>query len=463
MTGNQLWGGRFEKPLHPDAFALGQSIFFDIRLLPFDIRQSRSYLQSLHDEGIVNSTLHTKIDQTLRNIENEYSQGTLTIETTDEDVHGFIERLLTQRVGPEASIIRVGRSRNDQVATDIKLFLRDALSTLKADLLTLIRAIALRSEELIDVYTTSYTHTQRAQPILLSQELLKHGFTLSRDIERLNDWLKRHNSMPLGSGASAGSSLPLNFAAIAESLEFDSVTFNSLDATSSRDFVSEFLFICAQIGVDISRIAEEIVLWSTIEFDYIALPDEFSTGSSLMPQKRNPDFAELARGKTGRLIGNLMNCLVVLKALPFGYNRDLQEDKFPIFDSIDTLSHVIGVFSKMVSAIQFKKDKIQESVKSGHILATDIAEWLVSVGVASKEAHDIVGQLVMLAERMNRDISELDIEHFTSVSDMFTTDVLDVLDIRRSIEIRTSPGATNTESVRQQISHLGKLIKGTDL
>lgn len=264
--------------------------------------------------------------------------------------------------------------------------------------------------------------------------------------------------MPLGSGASAGSSFPLNFEAIAATLEFDSITLNSLDGTSSRDFVSEFLFICAQIALDISRMAEEIILWSTKEFGYILLPDEFSTGSSLMPQKRNPDFAELARGKTGRVVGNLMNVLTVLKALPFGYNRDLQEDKFPVFDSIDTLDLVLPAMTGMFTALHFNSEHIQQSVSAGHILATDIAEWLVSQGMAFKEAHDVVGQLVMVAERLNLDVADLTLEQFKSVSAVFNPGVTEVLDIHRSIENRKSPGATSTESVMQQISLLRQMF-----
>lgn len=458
MTGNQLWGGRFEKPLHPDAFALGRSLSLDIRLLPYDIRQSLAYLQALHEAGIVKSSLQSNMSEALRQIEREFLQASLASEATDEDVHGLVERLLTQRVGPEASIIRVGRSRNDQVATDFKLFLRDATQSLQMNLQSLLQAIVRRSEELVDVYTTSYTHTQRAQPILLSQELLKHCFAIARNIERFDDWKKRHNSMPLGSGASAGSSFPLNFEAIAATLGFDSITFNSLDGTSSRDFVSEFLFICAQIALDISRMAEEIILWSTKEFGYILLPDEFSTGSSLMPQKRNPDFAELARGKTGRVVGNLMNVLTVLKALPFGYNRDLQEDKFPVFDSIDTLDLVLPAMTGMFTALHFNREHIQQSVSAGHILATDIAEWLVSQGMAFKEAHDVVGQLVMVAERLNLDVADLTFEQFKSVSAVFNPGVMEVLDIHRSIENRKSPGATSTESVMQQISLLRQMF-----
>ena len=457
MVDNQLWGGRFENPLNPNAFALGQSIYLDIRLLPFDIAQSRAYLQALGDANLVPRDLCIKIAETLNEIEREYFEGTLVIEDTDEDVHGLIERILVQRIGAEATTIRMGRSRNDQVATDLKLLLRNAAGDIQVNLTTLIRIIAQRSEDLVNVYATSYTHTQRAQPIVFSQELLKHGFALSRNVDRFTDWHKRHNTLPLGAGASAGNSLPINFEALAGALNFDSLAFNSLDATSSRDFVSEFLFICAQISIDVSRISEEIILWSTREFGFVTLPDEFSTGSSLMPQKRNPDFAELARGKTGRMIGNLVNILTLLKALPFGYNRDLQEDKFPVFDAIDTLNLVLPVISGMVRDISFNRETIEKSVNHGHILATDIAEWLVSQGLAFKEAHDIAGQLVVLAESLSLDVSELTFEQFKSVSKVFEPEVIEVLTVRRSIDNRTSPGAASPQMVKEQIARLRNL------
>lgn len=454
MANHQLWGGRFEQPLHPDAFVLGQSIYLDIRLLPFDLIQSRAYLQSLSNANIIERSLCAQITEVLHEIELQYVQGTLTISDTDEDVHGLVERILVERIGSEASLIRLGRSRNDQVATDLKLLLFKAVQDIQGDLASLIHTLANRGEELIGVCATSYTHTQRAQPILLSQELLKHGFAFSRNLERFNDWKKRHNSMPLGSGASAGSAIPVDFAAVAQSLGFDSVSLNSLDATSSRDFVSEFLFICAQIAIDISRLAEEVILWSTKEFGFITLPDEFSTGSSLMPQKRNPDFAELARGKTGRVVGNLVNIFTLMKALPFGYNRDLQEDKFPVFDSIDTLHLVLPVVTQMLDQILFNVERIQQSTKGGHILATDIAEWLVAKGLSFKEAHDVVGQLVILAEKSNLDVSELTVEQFRAVSALFDSSIAQILDVERSIERRISPGAANAKSVQEQILYL---------
>jgi len=457
VADNQLWGGRFENPLNPNAFALGQSIYLDIRLLPFDIEQSRAYLQALGDANLVSRDLCLKIAETFNEIEREYFEGTLVIEDTDEDVHGLIERILVQRIGTEASTIRMGRSRNDQVATDLKLLLRNAASDIQGNLRIFIGIIAQRSEDLVDVYATSYTHTQRAQPIIFSHELLKHGFALSRNVERFTDWHKRHNTLPLGAGASAGNSLPLDFDALAVALNFDSLAFNSLDATGSRDFVSEFLYICAQISIDISRISEEIILWATREFGFVTLPDEFSTGSSLMPQKRNPDFAELARGKTGRMIGNLVNILTLLKALPFGYNRDLQEDKFPVFDAIDTLNLVLPVISGMVRDIRFNRETIEKSVNHGHILATDIAEWLVSKGLAFKEAHDVVGQLVMLAESLSLDVSELTLEQFKSVSNVFESEFLEILTVRHSIENRTSPGAASPQRVKEQIARLRNL------
>lgn len=457
MDSHQLWGGRFEKSLDPKAFQLGQSIYLDIRLLPYDIRQSSAYLNALYNAGLVPESLQRHIAETLHQIQIEFENGSLQIHETDEDVHGFLERLLVNRVGNEASLIRQGRSRNDQVVTDLKLLLFSEVSNIQGQIRRSIETIAERSEELAQVYATSYTHTQRAQPIVFSQELLKHGFSLSRNLTRLDDWLKRHNTLPLGSGASAGSGISVDFSKIAQELGFADVSFNSLDATSARDFVSEFLYICAQIAVDVSRFAEEIILWSTKEFGFITLPDDYSTGSSLMPQKRNPDIAELTRGKTSRVIGNLINILALTKALPFGYNRDLQEDKFPVFDSIDTLHLVLPAFNGLISALEFNRENLEKSLKEGHVLATDLADWIVTKGIDYKQAHEIVGKLVLLAESLNVDITELTFDQFNSVATVFSEDFLDVMNIERSIESRQSPGSANTDSVLKQVSKLRSL------
>lgn len=457
MDKHQLWGGRFEKPLDASAFRLGQSIYLDIRLLPYDIQQSAAYINALGEAHLVSFELQQRIAETLGEIAVEFQSGNLKFEPTDEDVHGFLERLLVERVGNDASLIRLGRSRNDQVVTDLKLLLFVESEKLQLQIRELIHTIAERSEELVDVFSTSYTHTQRAQPLIASHELLKHGFALSRNLTRLRDWSNRHSSLPLGSGAGTGSSVSINFEQIAQELGFQEVSFNSLDATSSRDFVTEFLYICSQIALDISRFAEEIILWSTREFGFVTLPDEFSTGSSLMPQKRNPDFAELARGKSSRVVGNLVNVLTLLKALPFGYNRDLQEDKFPVFDSIDTLELVLPAFSGLVRTIEFHRGNIEKSLSAGHILATDIAEWLVTKGMAYRDAHEIVGQLVVLAESNNVDVANLSIEQFNSVSEIFTEEFMAVLSIERSIESRQSPGSANRNNVLRQISKLRSL------
>lgn len=454
MAENQLWGGRFEKSLHPEAFALGQSIQLDIRLLPYDVRQSLSYLKALTRCGIVEESLSRKLESELLRIQNEYMTGALVFSSTDEDVHGLVERLLITAIGPEASIIRTGRSRNDQVATDLKLFLREHSEELISELISLVQVLAHRSEELVEVVASSYTHTQHAQPIMFAQELLKHGYACERSIGRLRDWQVRHSSMPLGSGAVAGSALPLDFDQICKDLGFSSVSSNSIDATSSRDFVTEFLFIVAQIAVDLSKIAEEIILWSTKEFGFINLPDEYSTGSSLMPQKRNPDFAELTRGKTGRMIANLVNVLTMLKALPFGYNRDLQEDKFPVFDSVDNIHLVLKVMTGLFSLVEFDVEAIKASSRSGHILATDIAEWLVERGIPYKEAHEIVGRLVKVAEDKGCDVSDLSVSECREIHAIFNVDVTNILDSLASAQRRTSPGSANSNSLRQQIQYL---------
>ena len=457
MDNHQLWGGRFEKSLDASAFQLGQSISLDIRLLPYDIRQSAAYVNALGKANLISSKLHQRITETLIEITTEFQKGSLKFASSDEDVHGFLERLLVERVGNEASLIRIGRSRNDQVVTDLKLLLFAESEKLQLQIRELIETIASRSEELVDVFSTSYTHTQRAQPILVSHELLKHGFALSRNLTRLDDWHRRHNSLPLGSGAGTGSSVSINFEDIAQELGFQELSFNSLDATSSRDFVTEFLFICSQVALDISRFAEEIILWSTKEFGFVTLPDEFSTGSSLMPQKRNPDFAELARGKSSRVVGNLVNVLTLIKALPFGYNRDLQEDKFPVFDSIDTLHVVLPAFSGLIRTIQYNRGKLEKSVTEGHILATDIAEWLVTKGIAYREAHEIVGRFVVLAESLSLDVADLSVEQLNSVSAIFTDDFKSALSIETSIESRQSPGSANKSNVLRQISKLRSL------
>jgi argininosuccinate lyase len=447
-----LWGGRFsEKPA--DALtALSASTHFDWRLARYDIRGSRAHARVLHDAGLLNQSELTAMLDALDRLDTDVESGAFVPAPEDEDVHSALERGLIERAGPDlGGRLRAGRSRNDQVATLLRMWLRDAARRTATGTLAVIDSLLDQAQTYPDAPMPGRTHLQHAQPVLLSHHLGAHVQALLRDVERLRDWDARAGVSPYGSGALAGSSLGLDPAAVATELGFDAPVENSIDGTASRDFAAEAAFVLAMLAIDLSRIAEEIILWSTAEFGYVELDDAYSTGSSIMPQKKNPDVAELARGKAGRLIGNLTGLLATLKAQPLAYNRDLQEDKEPLFDSVDQLELLLPAMAGMIATLAFRTDRLAELAPAGFTLATDLAEWLARQGVPFRTAHQAAGACVRLAESRGVGLAELSEMELAAVHPELTVDVRRVLNVAGSIGSRDSYGGTAPERVAEQL------------
>jgi argininosuccinate lyase len=457
----KLWGGRFAGGPSPELEALSRSTHFDWRLVPYDLAGSVAHANALHRAGLLTDDDHGVLVDGLGLLRGEYDEGSLVPSPADEDVHGALERLLIDRVGPEiGGRLRAGRSRNDQVATLFKAYLRDQARSLTTLVLDLVDALARQAGEHLGVVMPGRTHLQHAQPVLLSHHLLAHAWPLLRDVDRLRDWDARvAGDSPYGSGALAGSSLDLDPQAVARELGFTESSANSIDGTAARDFVAEFAFVLAMTGVDLSRLAEEVVIWTTAEFGFARLDDGYSTGSSIMPQKKNPDIAELTRGKSGRLIGNLTGLLATLKGLPLAYNRDLQEDKEPVFDSVDTLRVVLPAMTGMVATLTFDTARLADLAPRGFSLATDVAEWLVREGVPFREAHEIAGAAVRRCEELGCDLPDLDDGQLAEISPSLTPAVREVLTVEGSVASRNGRGGTAPERVREQLAELGSRSK----
>ena len=455
-----LWGGRFSGGPSPQLEALSKSTHFDWRLTPYDLAGSRAHANALRAAGLLDADDHAELLRGLDALAQRYADGSLQPAPGDEDVHGALERLLLDEVGPDVGgRLRAGRSRNDQVATLFKVFLRDHARILADLLLDLVEALENQAERHLGAIMPGRTHLQHAQPVLLSHHLLAHAWPLVRDLERLHDWDARvAGDSPYGSGALAGQSLGLDPEAVAAELGFTGSSANSIDGTASRDFVAEFAFVTTMIGVDVSRFAEEVILWATREFGFVTLHDSWSTGSSIMPQKKNPDVAELARGKAGRLIGNLTGLLATLKALPLAYNRDLQEDKEPVFDSVDTLEVLLPAFTGMVATLEFDTDRMAELAPQGFSLATDVAEWLVREGVPFRVAHEVAGACVRRCEERGIELHELSDDELAEISPHLAPRVREVLTAEGSVTSRDGRGGTAPERVRDQLGELATTI-----
>ena len=447
-----LWGGRFsEKPADALA-ALSRSTHFDWRLAQYDIQGSRAHARVLHEAGLLDDGELADMLDALDRLDADVTSGAFGPAPEDEDVHTALERGLIERAGPElGGRLRAGRSRNDQVATLLRMWLRDAARRVAAGTLDVIDALLEQAQEYSDAPMPGRTHLQHAQPVLLAHHLGAHVQALLRDVERLRDWDARAAVSPYGSGALAGSSLGLDPAAVATELGFDAPVENSIDGTASRDFAAEAAFAFAMLGGNLSRIAEEIILWATAEFGYVVLDDAYSTGSSIMPQKKNPDVAELARGKAGRLIGNLTGLLATLKAQPLAYNRDLQEDKEPLFDSVDQLELLLPAMAGMISTLTFRTGRLAELAPAGFSLATDLAEWLVRQGVPFRTAHQAAGACVRLAESRGVGLAELSEMELSAIDPELTLDVRRVLNVVGSIGSRDAYGGTAPDCVAQQL------------
>uniref|UniRef100_UPI0026333ABA argininosuccinate lyase n=1 Tax=Haloactinopolyspora sp. TaxID=1966353 RepID=UPI0026333ABA len=452
MSDTGLWGGRFDGGPSAALAALSKSTQFDWRLAPYDIAGSQAHAEVLHRAGLLSDDELRAMLAALDTLAADVASGAFQPAEADEDVHTALERGLIERAGAElGGKLRAGRSRNDQVATQFRMYLRSAAREIAADVLDLVEALAGHADQHLGVAMPGRTHLQHAQPVLLSHHLLAHAWALLRDVDRLRDWDRRADESPYGSGALAGSSLGLDPEYVAATLGFSSAVANSIDGTAARDFVAEAAFVLAMIGVDVSRLAEEVIIWATKEFSFVELDDAWATGSSIMPQKKNPDVAELARGKAGRLVGNLAGLLTTLKALPLAYNRDLQEDKEPVFDSVDSLTVLLPAFTGMVTTLRFDTARLEELAPQGFSLATDVAEWLVRQGVPFRSAHEIAGAAVRVCERRGIELSELSDDDLAAVSPQLTPAVRQVLSVPGALASRAAKGGTAPDRVREQL------------
>jgi argininosuccinate lyase len=447
--------GRFSSPAAEIAERYSESVSFDRRLYRHDIAGSIAHAAALASAGILAADEFEMIARGLREIENEIVAGTFVWDTSLEDVHMNIEAMLTKRIGPAGAKLHTGRSRNDQIALDLRLYVREEIDQIVIRLRAVQNALLLLAQKHSEVLMPGYTHLQRAQPIYFAHYLLAQLEAFERDHERLRDTRRRADVMPLGSGALAGSTIALDREAIAKALGFQRVTQNSLDAVGDRDFAADFLYSLAMIGIHLSRFSEDLIIWSTTEFGFIEFSDAFATGSSLMPQKKNPDMAELTRGKSGRLIGNLVTLLVILKGLPSAYNRDLQEDKEALFDSVDSVRSALEVFSAMLPALTINRERMESLANDPQLLATDLAEYLVGKGVPFREAHAIVGKLAASGKRLNA----LSDEEFRAASNAFGEDVREVFDVRKAMQRRSATGSPSPENIERQIGRWRQLLQ----
>ena len=448
-----LWGGRFAGGPSQALAALSVSTHFDFRLAHVDIAGSHAHADELHRVGLLSDQECADMHDALSRLDADVSSGAFVPSPDDEDVHTALERGLIERAGATlGGKLRAGRSRNDQIATLIRVYLREEARHLAGRVLDIAQALVGQAERAGDAVMPGRTHMQHAQPVLVAHHLLAHVWPLLRDVARLRDWDKRAAISPYGSGALAGNTLGMDPRRIAAALGFSDSVENSIDGTAARDVVAEFSFICAQIGIDISRLSEEIVIWNTKEFGYVTLDDSYSTGSSIMPQKKNPDVAELARGKAGRLIGDLTGLLATLKALPLAYNRDLQEDKEPVFDAVDTLAVLLPAVSGMVSTMTLHYERMAELAPQGFSLATDIAEWLVKNGVPFRSAHEISGACVRECEKRGIELWDLTDADFAAIDERLTPGVREVLSAEGSVAARTGHGGTAPVRVVEQLA-----------
>ncbi|MBS1905786.1 MAG: argininosuccinate lyase [Actinobacteria bacterium] len=450
-----LWGGRFAGGPSPELADLSRSTHFDWILAPYDIAGSHAHATALEAAGYLEADEAVRMHAGLDALAARIADGTLLPQPGDEDVHGALEAALIAEVGADlGGRLRAGRSRNDQIATLVRMYLIDHARVIAREVLGLVDALVAQAQAHDTAILPGRTHLQHAQPVLLAHHLQAHAWPLVRDLERLVDWRARAGVSPYGGGALAGSTLGLDPALVARELGLDRPAENSLDGTASRDVVAEFAFITAMIGVNLSRMSEEIILWNTREFGFVTLDDGYSTGSSIMPQKKNPDIAELARGKSGRLIGNLSGLLATLKGLPLAYNRDLQEDKEPVFDSVRTLEVVLPAFTGMVATLRFDTERMAELAPQGFSLATDVAEWLVKSRVPFREAHEISGSLVRACEQRGIGLEDADDELLAEVSSHLTPAVREVLTIEGSVASRDGVGGTAPVRVAEQRTEL---------
>ncbi|MFZ4766598.1 MAG: argininosuccinate lyase [Roseimicrobium sp.] len=448
-----MWKGRFQQPTSALVQRYGQSVSFDWRLYEHDIRGSIAHARGLEKVGILSAEEFAEIQTGLLDIKKDIEDGRFQWKQDLEDVHMNIESELTKRIGPTGAKLHTARSRNDQVATDVRLYCRSAVDAIAKLVRALQAALVECAERGRDAVMPGYTHLQRGQPVLFAHHLLAYVEMLERDLDRLADGRRRLNVMPLGSGALAGSTIILDREFVARELGFDSVSQNSMDAVSDRDFIAELLFTLALLGVHLSRLSEDVILWASAEFGFITLSDAHTTGSSLMPQKKNPDVAELTRGKSARLIGNLMSLLTLLKGLPMTYNRDLQEDKEPLFDSLDTIALALEVFAEMVSGMDVNPVKTAAAASDPLLLATDLADYLVKRQVPFRQAHEVIGKLVAHCLETKRTFHELSLADYRTFSAAFEEDVFHALKMDTALAARQGIGAPSPGNIATRLEH----------
>lgn len=459
MPAKALWSGRFKESLSKAALSFSSSIDIDKQLYQEDIAGSIAHVEMLAACRILTQTEARKIRNALKAIQKEIESGRFQLTDEHEDIHLAIEQRLIQKIGPLGGKLHTARSRNDQIALDERLFLRTTVLELQKLITHLQRVLLYKSEKYFGVLMPGYTHVQRAQPVMLAHHLLAYVSMLQRDHERLADCLKRANKSPLGAAAMAGTSFPIDRARVAKKLGFDGIVENSIDAVSDRDYLIEFSAACSMIAMHLSRMAEELVLWSTKEFEFVSISDAYATGSSIMPQKKNPDMAELIRGKTGRIYGNLVNLLTIMKGLPLAYNRDMQEDKAPLFDTVHTVRTTLFVMTHMLVHTEFRKDHLEEELRNDFTSATDVADYLVRRGLPFREAHEITGRIVSYCIDHRMYFGNLDLETLRTFSKHFEADIFDYLLPRQSVEQKQSAGGTSPQEVKKQIVHWTRVLK----
>ncbi|KPK27853.1 MAG: argininosuccinate lyase [Desulfobacterales bacterium SG8_35_2] len=445
------WGGRFREKTASAAETFSASVHFDMRLYRYDIAGSKAHAKMLARIGLLNEAELKQIMDGLEEIESEIESNTFVFRQELEDIHMNIEKALIEKVGPAGEKLHTARSRNDQVALDMRLYLRDESRHLIGLLSDLQKGFVSLAREYLGVIMPGYTHLQRAQPVMLSHHLLAYYEMFSRDKARLHDCLTRINVLPLGSGALAGTSLPIDREFVARELDFPAVSANSMDAVSDRDFMVEFLAACSLIQIHLSRLSEELVLWASQEFNFVEIADRFCTGSSIMPQKKNPDMPELIRGKSGRVVGNLMALLTVLKGLPMSYNRDLQEDKEPVFDSVDSVSQSLTVMIELLPGLSFNRDVLAHATQKGYMTATDLAEYLVKKNIPFRQAHAVVGRAVAYSIAKGKELTDLSLEELQEFSSVIAEDVFNILRVEGSVSSRTASGGTAGTAVMKAL------------
>ena len=455
----KMWQGRFKKEEDERVNDFNSSISFDSRMYKQDITGSIAHARMLGKTGIIEESESEKIVEGLKGILHDIESGNLELDSKAEDIHMFVEQVLTQRIGDAGKRLHTSRSRNDQVALDLRMYLLENIKNVKSKLIYLMNTVIEKAKQNTDTVMSGYTHLQRAQPITLAHELLAYAQMFKRDIMRLDDCYERTDVMPLGSCALAGTTYPIDREFVKEQLGFAEITQNSIDGVSDRDFVLEFAFDLSLIMMHLSRFSEEIILWCSSEFGYMELDDAFATGSSIMPQKKNPDIAELVRGKTGRVYGSLTTLLTVMKGIPLAYNKDMQEDKEAIFDALDNTILCLEIFAEMLSTASFNKDKMRASAGFGFINATDCADYLVKKGLPFRSAYKIVGELVAVCIEKGYSFETLPLDEYKAVSDVFENDVYKAVDLDVCVNGRNVPGGPAKEAVEKQIANLEKFIK----